>query len=240
MAINKATLAKTIDGAIHYIYPKTDGNIVIYDETHSVNDMIKSLKENKVEKIEGKGLSSNDFTNEDKDKLDKIKKQVTDSVLSLISENPVQNKVITKVINDIKDALGEYDKTLLDNKSIAEILTILMQAYKPDNGPTIVEKIAFLLEKKENEHVISEYTITATGWEGKKYAKLEVMYPSSKYNIFIDKGINITEEQNDAFVSANISGAMDRNVLTALGDVPTIDIPVIIEVVHKSKRYNNE
>ena len=60
----------------------------------------------KVDKEDGKGLSSNDYTNADKTKLDGIEteanKTVVDSSLSSTSTNPVQNKII---------------KSALDNKS---------------------------------------------------------------------------------------------------------------------------
>ena len=60
----------------------------------------------KVDKEDGKGLSSNDYTNADKTKLDGIEtganKTIVDSSLSSTSTNPVQNKVI---------------KSALDNKS---------------------------------------------------------------------------------------------------------------------------
>ena len=59
----------------------------------------------KVDKIEGKGLSTNDFTDNDKSKLDGIEAQanktVVDSSLSASSTNPVQNKVIKAALDNI-------------------------------------------------------------------------------------------------------------------------------------------
>lgn len=107
MAINKATLAKEIDGVIEYIYPKTSADIVVYDETHSVAAMIDKLVNGKQDVEEGKGLSTNDFTNELKAKLDGIdaeaSKVIVDDALSTTSENAIQNKVIARIIgnNDI-------------------------------------------------------------------------------------------------------------------------------------------
>ena len=64
----------------------------------------------KVDKVEGKGLSTNDFTTEEKNKLAAIENEATktivDSTLSLSSSNPVQNTVITNIINDINNRLG--------------------------------------------------------------------------------------------------------------------------------------
>ena len=59
----------------------------------------------KVDKVEGKGLSTNDYTTAEKNKLGGIEtgatKTVIDSALSSTSTNPVQNKVIQKALNDL-------------------------------------------------------------------------------------------------------------------------------------------
>ena len=71
----------------------------------------------KVDKIDGKGLSTNDFTNVLKSKLDGIaegaNKTVVDAELSTTSLNPVQNAVVTTKINtlankDGSDATGTW------------------------------------------------------------------------------------------------------------------------------------
>ena len=65
----------------------------------------------KVDKVEGKGLSTNDFTTEEKNKLAAIEngatKTIVDKALSLSSTNPVQNVVITSAIDDINNRLGD-------------------------------------------------------------------------------------------------------------------------------------
>lgn len=62
----------------------------------------------KVDKIIGKGLSTNDYTTAEKNKLANIEseanKTIVDSALSGSSENPVQNKVINTALN------GKVDK----------------------------------------------------------------------------------------------------------------------------------
>lgn len=69
----------------------------------------KVLNDSKVDKVDGKGLSTNDFTTAEKNKLGDIEaeanKTVVDTELSLTSENPVQNKVI-KAELDKKEASG--------------------------------------------------------------------------------------------------------------------------------------
>lgn len=67
---------------------------------------IETAVDNKVDKVTGKGLSTNDFTTAEKNKLAGIEAQATktvvDSALSSTSTNAVQNKVITEEITDLK------------------------------------------------------------------------------------------------------------------------------------------
>lgn len=111
MAINKATLAKEVDGVIEYIYPKTSGDIVVYDETHSVSAKIAELENGKVGKIEGKSLSTNDFTDALKNKLDGIDesatKTVVDDALSNTSTNAIQNKVVAEELKKVNQTVDE-------------------------------------------------------------------------------------------------------------------------------------
>ena len=73
------------------------------------NKVVKSAMDKKVTEEAGKGLSTNDFTNAYKTKLDNIEeeanKTIVDSALSLTSENPVQNKVVAQEINDKADVI---------------------------------------------------------------------------------------------------------------------------------------
>lgn len=61
----------------------------------------------KVDKVAGKGLSTNDYTTTEKNKLDGIEaganKTVIDSTLDSSSTNPVQNKVIKEVLDNKVD-----------------------------------------------------------------------------------------------------------------------------------------
>ena len=64
----------------------------------------------KIDKVDGKGLSTNDYTNEDKTKLTGIEtgatKTTVDSALSSTSANPVQNKVIATALDGKLDKSG--------------------------------------------------------------------------------------------------------------------------------------
>ena len=82
----------------------------------------------KVDKEDGKGLSSNDFTTEEKEKLARLQETVQidiDNALNSTSENPVQNKVINSAIearvNKAGDTMG--GKLVANATSVATLGT---------------------------------------------------------------------------------------------------------------------
>lgn len=75
-------------------------------------------------------------------------------------------------------------------------------------------------------------TMLASGWVENVYS-FETEYPNSKNDITIEVASTATAEQFEAFGGAMICGSADRNIATAIGDVPTVDIPIIIKVVAK-------
>jgi hypothetical protein len=111
------------------IYEADENNelprIKIGDGESNINDLA-FIGSDKVDKIAGKGLSTNDYTTEDKNKLADIaagaNKTVVDSALSNTSENPVQNKVVdaafktlvgdTPVADQINAAISNLDTSV--------------------------------------------------------------------------------------------------------------------------------
>lgn len=76
------------------------------DSASAINTAIQTNKTNidkKVDKVSGKGLSTNDYTTAEKNKLAGIStganKTIVDTVLSSTSTNPVQNKVIYSALD---------------------------------------------------------------------------------------------------------------------------------------------
>ena len=123
-AIPKAT--NSVDGLLskedHAKYDDAASKAHTHDNK-SVLDGITSDKvtawdtvNNKVDKVDGKGLSTNDYTTDEKNKLSGIatgaNKTIVDSALNTSSENPVQNKVIAGEINTLKKSVSD-GKTLV-------------------------------------------------------------------------------------------------------------------------------
>lgn len=77
-------------------------------------------------------------------------------------------------------------------------------------------------------------TMTAAGWNSatKKYS-FELIYPKASYNISVSPANTCTQAQIEAWNDAMITGDAENNIATALGILPTVDIPVIIRVVKK-------
>lgn len=77
----------------------------------SVSSQISTAIENKIDKVDGKGLSTNDYTTDEKNKLAGIEaganKTVVDTALSSTSTNPVQNKAIDSAISNLNTLIGD-------------------------------------------------------------------------------------------------------------------------------------
>ena len=63
------------------------------------NKAIYTALDGKVDKVNGKGLSTEDFTTAEKTKLAGLENTTVDSALNATSENPVQNKVVKSALD---------------------------------------------------------------------------------------------------------------------------------------------
>lgn len=79
---------------------------------------------------------------------------------------------------------------------------------------------------------ITTATLLASGWNDGAYS-FETDYPSASYDIEIALDSTATSEQAEVFNGAQIVGSAASNTIKAYGDVPTVDIPVILKVVTK-------
>lgn len=137
--------------------------------------VLESVLSNKVDKASGKGLSTNDFTEAYKKKLDGIaagaNKTIVDSALSTTSTNPVQNKavglkfqgvdsVLNSTANEIATIVNEYgSKNLVDTSLIQSAIGIGGGITRKNNGdgsitysgtPTVTNAIYLPLMEGQN------------------------------------------------------------------------------------------
>ena len=85
---------------------------------------------------------------------------------------------------------------------------------------------------KSNKPTFSQYTILTSGWSSGVYS-FESAFPSATYDIEIELDSTATESQVEAWSSAKVTSVFNTNTMKALGDVPTVDIPVIVKKVVK-------
>lgn len=75
------------------------------------------------------------------------------------------------------------------------------------------------------------YTMQASKWSNKQYDFTD--YPANLYNISIQPSEKCTLAQLEAWGEAKIVGNVSANKAIAYGDVPTIDIPIILKYTLK-------
>lgn len=80
------------------------------DTDKPISTATQTALNNKVDKVSGKGLSTNDYTSDEKTKLGSIEvganKTIVDAVLSDTSTNPVQNKVVKGSVDEINTKIS--------------------------------------------------------------------------------------------------------------------------------------
>lgn len=162
------------------------------------NKIINTALENKVDKISGKGLSANDFTDTLKTKLDGIasgaNKTVVDASLSTTSTNPVQNKVINTALGNKVDKVS--GKGLSANDFTGELKTKLegIEAgaeknyivYNGARGYTEEELIGHLVsiysELNSSEKIV--VSITNTSGDSSENINYVYLFEKSDYSDF--------------------------------------------------------
>ena len=93
-------------------------------------------------------------------------------------------------------------------------------------------KAVWAEDNKSNKPTFSQYTILTSGWSSGVYS-FESAYPSASCDIEIELDSTATESQVEAWSSAKVTTVFGTNTMKALGDVPTVDIPVIVKAVIK-------
>jgi hypothetical protein len=114
--INALVHVKDGNGDINNIYPET--------KLENVDGLQEALN-NKVDKVSGKGLSTNDYTTSEKNKLAGIEAQanktVVDSSLSTTSTNPVQNKAVKAALDEQNSSLVQGLATKADASTVTSL-----------------------------------------------------------------------------------------------------------------------
>lgn len=145
-----------------------------------------------------------------------------------MSEKKLQTRIINK--NDIE---ANWNKAINFIPKQGEIIIYNKDdnhdyvRFKIGDGLTAVIDLPFYQEVP-----IITTTLSASGWDSDaKTYSFEADYPSANYNIEVEiDGDNCTDEQLEAWIAARPLSS-STNKIIAKGDVPSVDIPVIIKVV---------
>lgn len=96
----------------------------------NIKGNVQALLDSKVDKVSGKGLSTNDYTNEEKTKLAGIAagatKVIVDSSLSTSSTNPVQNKVVAAQLNNLNNLVGSTSVKSQIDTALATVTDLII------------------------------------------------------------------------------------------------------------------
>lgn len=99
--------------------------------------------------------------------------------------------------------------------------------YDADEGKEVKVTVAQIKEYVKNVPIMTELTMTTAGWSDGQYS-FESQYPSEQYDIEVEYAKTCTQEQVSAWNAALLAGSITDNVLTAIGEVPAIDIPIYV------------
>ena len=117
---------------------------------------------NKVDKVDGKGLSTNDYTTAEKDKLASIEnganKIVVDTALSSNSTNPVENKAIYAQFNSISAEVKQVKDDFNNNIEVVneDIQTLTQKV----NATMTAEDVKLQIQSELNNGVTKVKTTT--------------------------------------------------------------------------------
>lgn len=194
------------------------------------NKIIKAALDDKVDKVDGKQLSTEDFTTEFKTKLDGIDPDATkitiDEELSSTSTNPVQNKIINA-------ALGEKVPT-------ANVTSTISSA----DGSKIPTSQAVIDYVEENgggggggSIAIAEdipVTLLSTGWTGDSapYSQqVTVLDMREGMTPLIFLQGQATDEQIYAYNLITDYQAGNGTITFYVAETPEVDIPIVLKGV---------
>lgn len=121
-----------------------------------------------------------------------------------------------------------YIKNLIDYNGNIIYPQTKASAIYDDNGNLFSNVMA-------HKPTITTATLLASNWDSTaKTYSFEADYPNATYNVEIEiNGDSCTDEQLEAWSAAKIVGSFSSNVAKAKGNVPSVDIPIILTVVKK-------
>ena len=106
-----------------------DSELSLESENAIQNKVVTKALSNKVDKQDGKGLSTNDFTDAAETKLNRIEDGATKTIIDTVSldaesDNAVSKRVVTQAINNIKITMEDAVSSIVDEVIDSKIETM--------------------------------------------------------------------------------------------------------------------
>lgn len=191
------------------------------DDAGAMNSAIKANTkaiEGKVDKVDGKGLSTNDYTAEEKTKLAEIadgaNKTVVDSKLSSTSENPVQNKIINNALAGKAESIVLASNVDLNNITTPGIYSC-GGGNSISNKPSGVDAIGLIVVHNASGAYYTQILTTSTN--ANTYRRTCINGTWSAWSI--DEYTDNNTTYNDATTSAH--GLMTAAMVAKLNGIAT-------------------
>ena len=230
--INEVTIPEWANQSEKPTYTKSE--IGLSDINKPISTATQTALNGKVDKISGKSLSTNDFTNDLKTKLDGIENNATrvivDSAMDESSENPVQNKIIMDYVNSSISTNTSYFRGTFDSVS-------LLNQY---SGEKTNNDYAFVKVTDTNgNRVYNRYKYNGTTWEfeyalnnssftAEQWATINSGFTSSDKTVLAGKAENsaLTSHVNNAdiHVTAANKSTWNAKYNKPSGGIPKIDL----------------
>lgn len=132
-----------------------------------------------------------------------------------IAAAALQTELNKKVNEEKGKGLSTNDYTTLDKNKVGNL---------PENTNNV-------LANKANKSTVNLSVLFATAWNTSDSTySFENTYPVASNDLSVEPDSTCTPEQIDAWNAARIIGSSSSNILKAFGEIPTIDIPIILEV----------
>lgn len=134
----------------------------------------------------------------------------------------------------IAELLDNVNRELANKMDLKQLADLIAKINSLSPGLVNPDGTVNPEDEKPCRHICQIYVLKANKWNQntKKY-NLEEDYPAEDFNIEVSLSDTCNAQQFEAFGKAKVVGNHNRNILTAYGKVPTIDIPVIVDMFDK-------
>lgn len=153
---NVLYLVMNADTGFYDIYAKVENEVVRLDDvsvnldgystTEQMNEAIATAIANKVDKVDGKGLSTNDFTNKAKAKLDGVEAGANQNLIEIVKLNGAALDISEKAVNipvagataGVVTSSADENKVAVAEDGSMEVNSLNMSKLVQSEGDTLI------------------------------------------------------------------------------------------------------